>query len=333
MLKDVLHPPFLPFSPSLSARCCRPRSADTDRGDLTCGGRPAAQGHEAQDAKTYASWGVDYLKEDSCHASTDHSAAFTQYGKMRDGLNATGRPILFSLCGWNAWYAPVGKTIGNAWRTGPDDSNWGGVVKNIDILAPLAEYAGPGGWNDPCLLLSQDWSGKMIMTELQIKAQFSMWAVVSAPLLISGSVTHMTDETLATYSNKKVIAVSQDPMGKAGSRVAGGDMSACHGKTANCTNVWAKPLSTKAVSMVFINTGTAATKVCCDAACMKVAGLEAMKNTQAQAETDGAAAATHWRVEDLWSDEVNQVEVAAGPLCTTGALPAEGGVQMVSVTM
>ena len=181
----------------------------TDRGTLTCGGRPAAQGHEVQDAKTYASWGVDYLKEDSCHASSDHSMAFKQYGAMRDALNATGRPILFSLCGWNAWYAPVGKTLGNAWRTGPDDSNWNGVIKNIDILAPLSQYAGPGGWNDPCLLLSQDWSGKMIMSELQIKAQFSMWAVVSAPLLISGSVVHMTPETLATYSNKKVIAVNQ----------------------------------------------------------------------------------------------------------------------------
>jgi hypothetical protein len=149
------------------------------------------------------------LKEDSCHASGDHDAAFKQYGLMRDGLNATGRPIVFSLCGWNAWYAPVGKSLGNLWRTGPDDSNWNGVIKNIDILAPLSADAGPGGWNDPCLLLSQDWSGKMIMTELQIKAQFSMWAVVSAPLLISGSVINMTPETLATYSNKKVIAVNQ----------------------------------------------------------------------------------------------------------------------------
>ena len=264
----------------------------------------------------------DYLKEDSCHASSDHDVAFKQYGAMRDGLNATGRPILFSLCGWNAWYAPVAAKIGNAWRTGPDDSNWGGVVKNIDILAPLSQYSAPGGWNDPCLLLSQDWSGKRIMTELQIKAQFSMWAVVSAPLLISGSVTHMTADTLATYSNKKVIAVSQDPLGKGGQRVAGGDMSTCHGKTSNCTNVWAKPLSTKAVSMVFINTGTTPAKVCCDAACMKSAGLEM------------TAEATTLTVDDLWSDEVNEVVVnKAGPLCTTGGLPAEGGVQMISVAM
>lgn len=119
-------------------------AADTDRGTQTCAGRPGAQGHEAQDAQTYADWGVDYLKEvrvhahahractgrvggrgvegsdtmlrhvrgrvlhggrpeqDSCHASGSHAEAYRQYGLMRDGLNKTGRPILFSLCGWNA---------------------------------------------------------------------------------------------------------------------------------------------------------------------------------------------------------------------------------------
>ena len=68
--------------------------------------------------------------------------------------------------------------------------------RRLMVRLSLRRYAGPGGWNDPCLLLSQDWSGKMIMTELQIRAQFSMWAVVSAPLLISGSVTRMTAQTL-----------------------------------------------------------------------------------------------------------------------------------------
>jgi hypothetical protein len=98
-------------------------------------------------------------------------------------------------------------------------------------------------------------------------------------------------------------------------------MSACHGKSANCTNVWAKPLSTKATSMVFINTGNAPAKVCCDAACMKSAGFD-------------LAAAVELTIEDLWSEEVSQITVErAAPLCTTGELPAEGGVQMVSVTM
>ena len=85
----------------------------SDRGLMTCAGRPASGGREAQHARQLASWGVDYLKYDSCWASNRHATAFEEYGRMRDALNATGRPILFSLCGWNAWYAPVGDQLGN----------------------------------------------------------------------------------------------------------------------------------------------------------------------------------------------------------------------------
>ena len=219
----------------------------TDRGTKTCAGRPAAQDHEVDDAKTYAEWGVDYLKEDSCNAPGDHDTAFKQYGKMRDALNATGRPVLFSLCGWNTWYAPVGQSLGNSWRigqspdstprfalagshltftsAGPDDTNWAGVLKNIDrhvtrtrlfllsfspslphslhlrcfsaallptvllflqdLNAPLGKYAGPGGWNDPCLLLSDTW-------QMKVRAACSK-LVVEEHRLFTPSV-HVADE-------------------------------------------------------------------------------------------------------------------------------------------
>ncbi len=95
----------------------------TDRGERTCAGRPGSSGYEYLDAQTFADWGVDYLvrraflfilfiwfsdsvrlqKEDSCNATQDEMVAFAEYGKMRDGLNATGRHIYFSLCGWNDW--------------------------------------------------------------------------------------------------------------------------------------------------------------------------------------------------------------------------------------
>ena len=75
----------------------------TDRGLYTCQRLPGSKGFEKNDATTYASWGIDYLKEDSCFASDDHNVAFAEYATMRDALNATGRPILFSLCGWNSW--------------------------------------------------------------------------------------------------------------------------------------------------------------------------------------------------------------------------------------
>lgn len=148
-----------------------------------------------------------------------------RYGKMRDGLNKTGRPIMFSLCGWNDWYSPVGSTLGNLWRIGPDDSNWPGVLTNIDINAALSANAGPSkGWNDPCLLLATDWQGKLRQTEQQTRAQFSMWAVMASPLLISANVLNMSAMTLATYTNKEVIAVSQDPLGEQGTRIVGGSL-------------------------------------------------------------------------------------------------------------
>ena len=93
----------------------------TDRGTETCGGRPGSFGHEQLDASTFADMGVDFLKEDSCYAQDTPEAAFPQYAKMRDALNATGRPIHFNLCGWHSWYAPVGAALANSWRTGGDD--------------------------------------------------------------------------------------------------------------------------------------------------------------------------------------------------------------------
>jgi alpha-galactosidase len=255
----------------------------TDRGTKTCAGRPAAQDHEALDAQTYADWGVDYLKEDSCNAPGDHATAFAQYGKMRDGLNKTGRPILFSLCGWNSWYAPSGQSLGNSWRIGPDDTNWGGILKNIDIMSGLEEYAGPGGWNDPCLLLSKRWDKTSRVTELQTRAQFSMWAVLAAPLLISGSILDMTAESLETYSNKRVIAVSQDTLGKQGVRILGADLASGSGSK---VNVWARPLHDGSFALVFINAGAAKTSVTCGPDCFKAIGV---------------GASDLLSVEDLWS--------------------------------
>ena len=68
----------------------------TARGSRTCLGRPGSDSHEELDARTWAEWGVDYLKEDSCGGVT-HGSVWQQYAKMRDALNATGRPIYYSI--------------------------------------------------------------------------------------------------------------------------------------------------------------------------------------------------------------------------------------------
>lgn len=287
----------------------------TDRGDKTCAGRPAALDHEDLDAMTYASWGVDYLKEDSCFAPDEPKTAFQQYSRMRDALNKTGRPIYFSLCGWHEWYAPVGASIGNSWRIGPDDTNWNGILTNIDIMATLPQYAGPGGWNDPCLLLSScsvehgDCPQRRRVTELQSRAQFSMWAVLAAPLLISGSILDMSEMDYETYTNKDVIAVSQDMLGKQGVRVVGSNL------TQGSINIWGRSLVDGSVAVVFINSGPLPADVTCDASCLAALGFAVNDKLQ---------------VKNLWAPWKSP-EVLSGTLQAT-ALAPDGGHMMVRVT-
>jgi len=280
----------------------------TCRGPLTCAGRPGSQGYETIDALTYAMWEVDYVKEDSCYAEDNPQSGFLQYAMMRDALNATGRPIFFALCGWHDWYAPEGQRLGNSWRVGSDDSNWPGVLRNIDIMARLAQYAGPGGWNDPCLLLSADSSGGLVMSEQKTRAQFSMWCIMAAPLMISGNVRKITAMNLATYSNKEVIAVSQDPLGKPGTRIIGGPFSVDN------TNIWARQLH-DGWSAVLINIGPTAVDMVCDRSCFAAMGF---------------SATSYVHIRDLWQ----HADLGTFPATsyTAHSVAAEGGVAMWKIT-
>jgi len=124
----------------------------TDAGLKTCQGRPGSYGYEAQDARTFAAWGVDYVKVDWCYADT--LDAVTQYTRVREALRAAGRPIVFSICEWgqnHPWHwAPE---VGNLWRTTTDiEDKWTSVLDNLDINSQYADAAGPGHWNDPDML-------------------------------------------------------------------------------------------------------------------------------------------------------------------------------------
>ena len=188
------------------------------RGWLTCAGRPASGGREAQHARQFAEWGVDYLKYDSCYGLA--SAAFERYGAMRDALNSTGRPILFSLCGWNAWYAPRGASLGNSWRIAPDTDEWANVYVAARTNEALGAHAGPGGFNDPDMLVGSSASAPVRFTPAQVQTQFSLWCVMAAPLLIGSPLDGMPPTDLATYSNQELIAVDQDALGVQGVVVA-----------------------------------------------------------------------------------------------------------------
>jgi alpha-galactosidase len=199
-------------------------------GPKTCAGYEGSYGHEDQDAKTYAAWGVDYLKYDLCsfrgimdkESGGDPQKAFeiqkAAYEKMHRALVAAGRPIVFSLCqyGWNdvwKWGPEVG---GNLWRTTDDINDTYARMSLIGFSqAGLAKYAGPGHWNDPDMLEV----GNGGMNEDEYRTHVTLWAILAAPLLAGNDLSKMTPETLALLTNKEVIAVDQDRLGRQGDRV------------------------------------------------------------------------------------------------------------------
>ncbi|WP_266172062.1 glycoside hydrolase family 27 protein [Dyella subtropica] len=222
----------------------------SDAGKLTCGKHPGSLGHEFQDARTYASWGVDYLKYDWC--STYTQDAKSTYETMSDALRASGRPIVFSICEWGLnkpWL--WGKTIGNLWRTTDDIyDHWQGkhgyehgVMDILDLQVGLESYSGPGHWNDPDML--EVGNGKMTLEEY--KSHFSLWAALAAPLMAGNDLAAMTPEIKAILTNKEVIAVDQDPLGIQARRVAK------HGDF----EVWARPLQGGGRAVVLLNRSSA----------------------------------------------------------------------------
>eukprot|EP00397_Hematodinium_sp_SG-2012_P045760 GEMP01051505.1.p1 GENE.GEMP01051505.1~~GEMP01051505.1.p1 ORF type:complete len:368 (+),score=83.16 GEMP01051505.1:390-1493(+) len=188
----------------------------TDRGTKTCAGRPGSKNFEQVDAALFAQWKVDYVKEDSCYASTNHSVAFHDYGLFRDALNTTGRRIYFSLCGWSSRYAPVGAELGNSWRVSGDVQNWSDVYKAVRINENLYPYAHTGAWNDPDMLVGSSEGSAMQMTPWQARTQFALWAMMHAPLLIGANIITLSPWDVETFTNEKVIAIDQDPLGKQG---------------------------------------------------------------------------------------------------------------------
>jgi alpha-galactosidase len=225
----------------------------SDAGSKTCAGRPGGLGHEYQDALKYAAWGVDYLKYDWCHTTTQDAKA--SYANIRQALEAAGRPIVLSICEWGShlpwlWGAEVG---GNLWRTTGDISDkwqskkkWPdgsccelGVADIVDLQVGLYSFAGPGHWNDPDMLEV----GNGGMTETEYRSHFSLWAILAAPLIAGNDLRDMKPEIQQILTNKEVIAVNQDTLGREGRRVhKDGDLE-----------VWAKQLKDGGRAVILFN--------------------------------------------------------------------------------
>jgi alpha-galactosidase len=222
-------------------------------GEKTCAGYTGSFGHEMQDARTFASWGVDYLKYDLCSfhkhmegKSEAEQTAMMQdaYRTMRRALDATHRLIVYALCnyGWGrtwTWGADVG---GNLWRTTDDiRPDFESVMFNATAQLGLEKYAGPGHWNDADML---EIGNKGLDSPDMQRTHMSLWAILAAPLIAGNDLSQMSDDTRAVLTNREVLAVNQDSKGIQGRRVAQeGPMQ-----------IWMRPLADGSMAVGLVNT-------------------------------------------------------------------------------
>lgn len=201
-------------------------------GPLTCGGYTASYQHEEQDARSYASWGIDYLKYDWCsYGNIAKDASLAEYKKpyfvMRDALNKVDRDIVYSLCQYGMgdvwkWGDEVG---GNLWRTTGDITDTWESLREIGFgQVKNQPYAKPGNWNDPDMLIVGwvGWGPSLHPTRLTPDEQYthiSLWCLLSAPLLIGCDLQRLDEFTLNLLTNDEVIALNQDPLGSQAKQV------------------------------------------------------------------------------------------------------------------
>lgn len=226
-------------------------------GEKTCAGYAGSLNHEAQDAKTYAAWGVDFLKYDLCSMQDQMRRAREEhpedpllethmmeavYRKMGDALKATGRPIVYSLCQYGLsqpW--KFGPGVGaQMWRTTDDiNDTYARMIEIAYSQVGLSKFGGPGHWNDPDMLEV----GNGGMTTDEYKTHMTLWAILAAPLLSGNDLSKMSDTDKAILMNKEVIAIDQDSLGKQGDRIwQSGDFS-----------IWTKPLSGGRTAVAILN--------------------------------------------------------------------------------
>lgn len=226
---------------------------------LTCAGVTGSLGFEELDAQTFADWGIDYLKYDYCGAPADVETAFVRYKAMGDAIRKTGRPMVYAICEWGPrrpwlWARAAG---GNLWRTTWDsrdvwqsnDANLTGVMEIFDQQDGLEQYAGPGGWNDPDLLMvglngkgkSSSVDGKFKgCTADEYRSHFALWCMLAAPLVVNNDLRNSDPEIIKLLTNKHLIGIDQDSLGRQGYTVmrtedlqilrrelSGGDVAIC----------------------------------------------------------------------------------------------------------
>ena len=243
----------------------------SDAAHKTCGGAAASYGYETVDARTFAEWGIDYLKYDYCHAPSHKDSAIVRYKRMADALKITGRDIVFAICEWGqrepwTWGAEIG---GHLWRTTWDirdtwfsniyDSGHGGILNILDQQPELEKYSGPGRWNDPDMLViglngkgrSSSHGGAKGCSIEEYRSQMSLWCLINAPLIASCDLRNMDDVIKKILTNREAIEINQDPLGKQAYRIF----------ASNKIEYWLKPLSDGSVAIGVLNRHTQAAEI------------------------------------------------------------------------
>lgn len=247
----------------------------------TCAGYTGSYGHVAQDARTFARWGVDYLKYDLCSGEWQYDNADTvqrSYYEMGAALKATGRAIVYSLCEYGrfdvaAWGRAVG---GHLWRTTGDITDDYAKMSEIGFERnPRFGHAGPGGWNDPDMLEI----GKGGMSDDEYRTHMTLWAMSAAPLMMGHDVRATSPAALALLSHRAVIAIDQDAAGVQGKAV----------RVAGTQEVWAKRLAEGGVALALFNRGKRATQMTVTAADAGLARFSAVRDLWRDADVPVSA--------------------------------------------
>ena len=231
----------------------------TSLGTETCkGSRPGSYNHYAQDAKTLTSWGIDMIKMDHCGHKNGTDPQL--YGEMSKALNASGRPVLFSLCNWgldNVW--EWGSNLAQMfriqmdhlpfWKFGSNHSSDGvgygqGTYDIIEWMAHLqpSKWTKQYGWLDPDFLMTEYFT----MDFIGSRTEYTFWSLWSAPLLISTDLRKISTKKMQIIGNEEVIAINQDPSNTGGDRIF---------NDTNGRQVWARDLANGDKCVVLYNSG------------------------------------------------------------------------------
>ncbi|MGY3518610.1 glycoside hydrolase family 27 protein [Micromonospora sp. PTRAS2] len=252
-------------------------------------GATGAMGHEAQDARQFAAWGVDYLKYDWCSPTGTINEQVNRFAIMRDALAATGRPILYSINSnsihektgpmrnWgdvaNIWRTT--EDITNAWNTGQTNGYPMGIQNIINVTVPLAGYARPGAFNDPDMMEV----GRGGMNDTEMRSHFAMWAIMASPLIAGNDIRNMDSATQTILKNANLIAINQDTLGLQGTQVSND----------GTRRVLAKRLANGDVAVALFNQGSSTTTVSTTAAAI---GKSGSSFTLRDAWTNGTSTTT-----------------------------------------